>query len=260
MSLTKQQLSALLAVAIDAAHAAGQVIASYQGHQVAFELKQSGTSVASKIVTKVDAEAEQAILEVINPTLEKYNLGLLTEESTDNQSRFDKAYFWCIDPLDGTLPFTQNESGYATSIALVSREGKSVLGVVYDPRNDNLYSAIAGEGALKNGKRFAIENSQRAITIDNGPGGAVMQAIDTIENAPCIFYKKPKPQEGGGCLWDYAATSIIHSEAGGHNSDFSFNPLNLNAANSLFMNHCGVLYSAGLTHDQIAAILSENER
>ena len=58
MSLTKKQLSALLAVAIDAAHAAGQVIASYQGHQVAFQLKQSGTSVASKIVTEVDAEAE----------------------------------------------------------------------------------------------------------------------------------------------------------------------------------------------------------
>ena len=83
-----------------------------------------------------------------------------------------------------------------------------------------------------------------------------MQAMTTIEQAPCIFYQKPKLEEGGGCLWYYAATSIIHREAGGFNSDFNLNRLDLNAVDSVFMNHCGVLYSAGISQDQIKKILS----
>ena len=49
-----------------------------------------------------------------------YDLALLTEESEDDRSCFEKDYFWCIDPLDGTLPFTRNEAGYSVSIGLVA--------------------------------------------------------------------------------------------------------------------------------------------
>ena len=247
MSLTDHELSILRDYAVHAALAAGEIIASYQGQQISYQLKQGGTSVASRIVTQVDKEAEIAILEVLNASITEYDLGLLTEESTDNQTRFEKDYFWCIDPLDGTLPFLRNESGYATSIALVSRQGRAVLGVVNDPRNNNLYTAINGNGAYKNHDPFKRVLSDGATTIDNGPGGAVMQALLTIENSPSIFFKKPKPEEGGGCLWDYAASSIIHYEAGGVNSDFNGKPLELNAKHSVFMNHCGVWFASGDT-------------
>ncbi|MCR9206283.1 MAG: hypothetical protein NXH75_17005, partial [Halobacteriovoraceae bacterium] len=241
----------LLDLAKEAALAAGKVIAEFQGQKIQTELKEGGTSLASKVVTEVDLKAEKAILEILEPTLEAFELGLLTEETPDNNSRFENDFFWCIDPLDGTLPFSKNEAGYSVSIALVSKEGEAILGAVYDPRNENLYSALKGHGAFKNDHPLKVKKNEKELTVINDSGGAVMHAIETIEKAPCVFYKKPKVNEGGGCLWDYAATSIIHREAGGMNSDFSFNPLNLNSTKSLYLNHCGVLYSCGLTEEEL---------
>ena len=257
MSLTETQLLDLLAIAKQAALAAGDIINSFQGKEITSNLKSGGTSIASKIVTEVDAKAEVEILKFLEPAREKYDLGLLTEESTDDQSRFEKNYFWCIDPLDGTLPFTENSEGYATSIALVTKQGNAVLGVVFDPRNQNLYSAIKGHGAFKNELPLNSNPLSNEVTIIDGPGGAVMQAISTIEQSPCIFYKKPKPQEGGGCLWDYAATTVIHSEAGGYNSDYRFKPINLNNSDTVYMNPYGVCFSTGLSREQRSNYLSD---
>ena len=78
-------------------------------------------------------------------------MGLISEELKDDSSRFENEFYWCIDPLDGTLPFTEQVDGYAVSIALVSREGIPVLGVVYNPEKNDLYTAVKGEGAYKNG-------------------------------------------------------------------------------------------------------------
>lgn len=250
MSLGESQLQELLELAKGAALKAGELIASYQGSIIETNLKETGTSLASQVVTEVDIKAEKAILEILTPTRAQYDLGLLTEETPDDGSRFEKDYFWCIDPLDGTLPFSQNLPGYGTSIALVSQKGEAILGVVNDPRGGNLYYALKENGAFKNDKPFCVENTEAKVHIINGPGGAVMQAIATIEKAPCVFYKRPKKEQGGGCLWDYAATAIIIKEAGGDCRDYSFTSLNLNSSKSLFMNHCGVIYFAGLTQEQ----------
>ncbi len=255
MPLTQEQIDALLAVAKEAALAAGTVIASYDGRSAAAELKEGGTSIASRIVTQVDALAEQAILNLLEPTLDDYGLGLLTEESADDKSRFKRDYFWCVDPLDGTLPYTQNRSGYSTSIALVSFDGTAILGVVYDPVNKNLYWARKGRGAFKNDKPLLISVSNTDVAFIDGPGGAVMQALETIERAPCIFIKKPKQEEGGGCLWDYAATTVIQSEAGGYNGTYNGQPIHLNASDSVFMNQHGICFHAGLSADQRASFL-----
>ena len=256
MPLTNSQLDELLVIATEAAIAAGEVINSYLGTDIDSRLKDCGTSIASRIVTEVDAAAERMILGKIDPTLNSYQLGLLTEETTDDQSRFEQDFFWCIDPLDGTLPFTQNRDGYSTSIALVSRDGQAQLGVVYDPRNQNLYSAMKGRGAFKNGNALHI-NCAETVTIIDGPGGAVMQAIATIEQAPCVFYKRPKEEEGSGCLWDYAATSIIQSEAGGFNGYFNFEPIDLNSSESMFMNKRGICYYTGLSQENIIRLIHD---
>ena len=250
MSLNEKQLQELLECAKKAALAAGEIVASYQGNIIETNLKETGTSLASQVVTEVDIKAEKAILEILNPTRSVYDLGLLTEETPDDGSRFEKDYFWCIDPLDGTLPFSQNLPGYGTSIALVTKSGEAVIGVVNDPRENNLYFAIKGKGAYKNEEPFSVITQNKEVSIINGPGGAVMQAIATIEQAPCVFYKKPKKEQGGGCLWDFAATAVIVKEAGGSCGDYEFKPLELNSNKSLFINYCGVIYFAGLTQKQ----------
>lgn len=274
MSLDKSQLKELLEVGKKAALAAGEIISSAQGKSIETETKVGGENIASQVVTEIDIAAEKAILEVLNPTLKPYKLGLLTEETTDDSSRFDHDYFWCIDPLDGTLAFSRNEDGYSTSIALISKSGVPTIGVVYNPRADILYSALKGEGAWKNDEFLEINHDPHQLTLlydqsyTKHPqfnsqveklksdlkefglkelnihhlGGAVMNGISTIEMAPALYYKFPKKADGGGSLWDFAASSVIQSEAGGFNSDYHQNPLDLNRPDSTFMNHKGVIY------------------
>lgn len=279
MSLTKLQLNELLEIAKKAAIKAAEILKSYQGGVIETQSKVAGENIASQVVTEVDLKAEVAIILILTPTLKEYNIGLLTEETVDDSSRFDHDFFWCIDPIDGTLAFSRNEDGYSISIALVSKEGVPVIGVVNNPRSESLYYAIKGEGAFKNDSPLKVSVPSKNLTLlfdqsylkypdyqaqieelkeklkSNGYenlihhhlGGAVMNGITTIEMSPALYYKFPKKAAGGGSLWDFAASSVIQSEAGGFNSDYYRNPLDLNRADSTFMNHCGIIYASNKT-------------
>ncbi|WP_372364466.1 3'(2'),5'-bisphosphate nucleotidase CysQ [Candidatus Uabimicrobium sp. HlEnr_7] len=251
--MNEQRLEVLCEIAIEAAIQAGDMIEEYSERDIAVKNKDCGSSRASQIVTEVDLMSQEIILKLIHPTCEKYDLGLLTEESDDDLSRFQKDYFWCIDPLDGTLPFAEKRPGYAVSIALVSREGRACLGVVYDPRTKTLYHAIKNLGAFRNKKIWdwkpIFDGSYELID----RGGAVMNACWVLEEAPACFVKRPKITEGGGCLWDYAATSCLFEEIGAVVSDSHGNTLNLNNKETVFMNRVGVLYAS---HREILGIVS----
>jgi fructose-1,6-bisphosphatase/inositol monophosphatase family enzyme len=269
-------LNELCETAKKAAICAGQIIKEAQGTNVQVEAKEGGENLASQVVTEVDHKAQEAILKILTPTLKSHQLGLLTEESPDDNSRFNHSHFWCIDPLDGTLAFSRNQDGYSTSIALVSKEGQAIIGVVYNPRTETLYHAIRNHGAFKNGEVFKISKWAQELTLlydasflkrEDYPdemkklqelahkhglkgvrkfhlGGAVMNGISTIEYAPAVYYKHPKLALGGGSIWDFAASSIIQKEAGGFNSDFHGEPLMLNASESTFMNKKGVRFAS----------------
>ncbi|MBT5915916.1 MAG: inositol monophosphatase, partial [Opitutae bacterium] len=116
-------LNRLTIHAVNAALDAGNLIKRYQDIEVEVLHKDGGDTYASQVVTEVDQKAQDAILRILEPTCCEFDLALLTEESEDDRSRFEKNYFWCIDPLDGTLPFTRKEPGYSVSIALVARDG-----------------------------------------------------------------------------------------------------------------------------------------
>ena len=276
MSLNEKQLNELLDLAIEAANKAGDIIARHQGGVIETQSKAGGENLASQVVTEIDHAAEEAILKILVPSLEKYQLGLLTEETTDDNSRFSHDYFWCIDPLDGTLCFSRNEDGYSTSIALVAKDGTPIIGVVNNPRSGRLYSALKTKGAFVNGSPLKINKTSNNLTLlfdqsylkhphyeqqikeltnkikDHGfdrlvhhpLGGAVMNGISTIEMAPAFYYKFPKKAEGGGSLWDFAASSLIQAEAGGYNSNYQGEPLDLNRKDSTFMNHQGVIFAS----------------
>ncbi len=233
----------LLKMAREAALAAGKIISSVDGSTLDLIGKEAGVSEASNALTEIDLKAEKAILEVLNPTIEKYDLGLLTEESPDDNSRFEKEYFWCIDPLDGTLQYSKGKPGYSVSIALIKKDGTVMIGVVYDPAVKNLYHAVKGEGAFKNDNSFKVI-SQPGELNEIPIAGAVMMAINTIEMAPAVFIKPPKESLGGGCLWDYAAVSLISFEAGGFNSQYDGRPLDLNSKDSLYMNKVGTIFAS----------------
>ena len=98
----------------------------------------------------MDLESQQLILEMLAGSMREFSLGLLAEESEDNASRFETDAFWCIDPLDGTLPFVEGTAGYSISIALVSRGGEPLIGVVRDPVDKVTYHACRQGGAFRN--------------------------------------------------------------------------------------------------------------
>lgn len=263
-------------IAEKAAVEAGKIISEKSGCFENLTNKEVGSSEASGVVTEVDLLSQNIILEKLNPTLKEFDLGLLTEESTDDSSRLVKDYFWSIDPLDGTLPFIKGETGYSVSIALVSCDGIPHVGVVYDPTREVLYSAVKDEGVYRNRKRWKPEIAKNKVftvaydksfkkskyydrslnsikklaetygcesleIVDNC--GAVLNAITVLENSPGCYFKFPKKEEGGGSLWDFSATACIFAEAGFIVSNIYGEALNLNPGDTTFMNNYGVVYT-----------------
>lgn len=243
MKLEKNDLKALLEIAKEAALEAGLMIANASLENVRVEKKETSATEAGQAVTEVDRQSQKIILNRLEPTLQKFDLGMLAEESEDDLSRLEKDAFWCVDPLDGTLQFVEHRTGYGVSIALVSREGAPLVGVVYDPVDRVLYYAAQGQGAFRNEEPWILHEDQALETKVVSEGGAVMNACWVLEKAPAVFYKKPKSTQGGGCLWDYAAVSCLYAELGAWVSDMSGNPLHLNRKDSLYFNDCGVLFA-----------------
>ena len=267
--------------AVKAASNAGQLIRSYRDKDVHVMQKEGGSTLASQVVTEVDRKSQDSILQVLLPTCDELDIALLAEEDEDDRGRLESAYFWCIDPLDGTLPFINGQPGYSVSIGLVANDGTPLIGVVYDPVHDVLYQATKGQGLMRNNERWSPTQDSQALTFtydrsfaedpnfnqvkdeleayahslglnEFNPihyGGAVMNACHVLENGPGCHFKFPKSQDGGGSLWDYAATACLYEESGAVVSDVFGDSLDLNRADSTFMNHRGALYA---TNKQLA--------
>ncbi|MBF0198353.1 MAG: inositol monophosphatase [Planctomycetes bacterium] len=167
MHLNLSTLRLLSECAISAAYQAGHFIKRRSQEPISVSHKAGKESLASQVVTEVDQMAQEIILKILQPTCEQFDLALLAEESEDNQSRFEKDYFWCIDPLDGTLSFTEQTPGFSVSISLISKEGESMIGVIYDPVKETLYHALKGEGAFRNGELWQANAPQGNQNLQN---------------------------------------------------------------------------------------------
>lgn len=285
MQLNLSDLNRLKKVASEAVLKAGQAIIAMAGSNLDVIKKDSGSTPSSQVVTEVDFKSQEIILELLEETCHDFDIGLLSEEKEDDQSRLQKDYFWAIDPLDGTLSFIEYKNGYAVSISLVSKAGLPVIGVVYDPVSNSLFQAIEGQGAHLNGRRFTAANNSNhetcylicdrtlnnhinfseiykafcseaeklgykyVKTICNG--GAVMNACWSMINSPSCFFKFPKNEQGGGCIWDFGATACIYKESGGIVSDCFGEPLILNSRQTVFMNKRGIIYATSKEFQKI---------
>lgn len=285
-SLLVEQLQQLCDKAIQAAQEAGQFIQSVDRNAVQRKFKEAGSSEASQIVTEVDVRSEAIIRENLREISQQCNIAFVGEESSPKATgttsdlmseRLLKPYFWCVDPLDGTLPFVEGRPGYAVSIALVEQSGKPLIGVVYDPVESTLMHAIRGQGVYRDlvppsrvtltSKTLVVfadtsfkthENYDRALDTLNAcaqnfglddltfvyGSGAVKNACQVLDYSAACYVKLPKAEDGGGSIWDYAATACIVSEAGGWASNIHGKQLDLNRKGSTFMNHQGVIYAS----------------
>lgn len=115
------------------------------------ELDISTKSNVADVVTRVDKESEAFLLERIAATFPEH--GVLGEESGMHEGR--GGYRWVVDPLDGTNNYSQGLPVYTVSIGL-QYEGRTIVGVVYAPYLDELYTATRGGGAFFNGKPIQV--------------------------------------------------------------------------------------------------------
>ena len=288
MSLSKSDLSHLLEVAKSAATAAGEYIQSQFDSEHLQQRKLGGDSAASQVVTEVDFNAQEIILDQLKDSIEANDFGLLSEELKDDQSRLQKEYFWCIDPLDGTLPYSEHRTGYAVSIALISKVGTPVIGVVYVPDLRQCFAAYTGSGVFLNDQPFVRTQGDEILhfymdrsflsmpdysTIKrrfeqrvegsthiefHSDYGGVRNAIGVIESCKACYFKFPKPADGCGSIWDYAATHLLMQELELPVSNAQGERLDLNYAESTFMNRQGILYATDQDLQRIIVELNES--
>src|SRR5687767_1609121 len=114
-------------------------------------------------LTAADMAAHHTIvaaLQVLTP-----DLPILSEESLSVPWSIRKQWsrYWLVDPLDGTREFIERNGEFTVNIALIDA-GMPVLGVIYVPDLDLLYTGLHGEGAWKEeqGKRVAISPAKIA--------------------------------------------------------------------------------------------------
>jgi len=109
-------------------------------------------------LTEADLKSNEIIcnkLQALYP-----NIPIMSEENkqVEYQERKHWEYYWCIDPIDGTKEFIKRNDEFTVNIALI-HNNTPVLGVVYGPAIDEMYSAKKDEGAFLNGAKLPLKTN-----------------------------------------------------------------------------------------------------
>ncbi len=138
----------LLETAKIAAKNGGQIILEYFNKEIKFEEKPDKT-----FVSFVDRKAEEAIKKIILDKFPKHSIN--GEETSETKGT---EYIWHVDPLDGTINF-KNKIPYSCVSIGIENKGRFVIGVIYNPFTNELFSALEGKGSYLNDKKINV-NSQ----------------------------------------------------------------------------------------------------
>jgi myo-inositol-1(or 4)-monophosphatase len=146
--------SALLNVMIKAARKAARALKRDFGEIENLQVSLKGPA---NFVSAADRKAEEILREELMTARPGY--GFLGEEGGRHEGS-DKTHTWVVDPLDGTSNFLHGIPHFAISIAL-ERDGGVVAGLIYNPANDDLFTAERGKGAFLNDKRLRVAARRR---------------------------------------------------------------------------------------------------
>jgi len=228
--------SEFLGTAFRAAMLAGDCILKNIGKisQNEIDMKQ-----ASDFVTRVDKESESLILSIIGKKYPDHHF--LAEETVHDAD--SGQYRWIIDPLDGTTNFIHSYPAFSISIAL-QHQGEIILGLVYDPLRDEIFSSEKGKGSYLNGNpiRISFNTEMKNSLIATGFPFRQKSVLDAyLSLFKKIFYKVSDIRRAGSAAidfanlacgrcdgffeiglgpWDIAAGSLLITEAGGVVTDF----------------------------------------
>ncbi len=224
-----------LAVAVEAARAAGMILReNINGKR---EISYKGEI---NLVTEMDRLSERTIVQALLASFPDH--GIMAEEGT--MVRNGSGYIWIIDPLDGTTNYAHGYPCFSVSIALEHADD-IVVGVVYDPMRDELFSAQKGQGAYLNGTKIGVSGVDTLIKSLLATGFPYDRKVSEKNNLnyfhDLLMTSQEVRRDGSAALdlcyvasgrfdgfwelklkpWDVAAGSLIVHEAGGLVSDFS---------------------------------------
>jgi myo-inositol-1(or 4)-monophosphatase len=222
---------------------------------------------AINMVTDVDEKAEALIVKHLHKTFPKY--AVLAEEKHAHPKGNNR---WVIDPLDGTTNFAHGFPFFAVSIAL-EKKGKVVLGVVYDPIHEELFTAVNGKGAYLNKRKIHVSGQKKINKSFLATGFSYSfkkKKENNINNfAKFIMASLAVRRAGAAAIdlcyvacgrfdgfWELdlkpgatAAGALIIQEAGGKVTHFDGTPFN-NYSNN-------ILASNGVIHSQMQRVLNK---
>jgi len=244
----------ILLAATEAALKAGALLRELfeQPHQIQHKS-------AIDLVTEADLASEELILDMLQHRLP--GIKIMSEESFAAYNDIPTESVWIIDPLDGTTNFAHNFPWFAVSIALYA-EGRSQVGIIYNPMQDELFCAAPGSGAWLNDRPIKVSkvaSLQNALAATGFPydirerSDAILAAFKTVltqaqgvrrpgaaalDLAYLACARLDAFWEVGLKPWDTAAGCLLVEEAGGMLSNFAgapFSPFNpeLLASNTL---------------------------
>ncbi len=256
-----------LEIAISAAKKAGEFILPLFGSQDGVRFKSDNSP-----VTDADLGSSEIIKKVISEAFPMHSI--LDEELPDALSRkVGPEPTWIIDPLDGTSNFIAGIPLFAIVIAYVV-EGKTQVGVIYDPLHEDLFVAQLGKGATLNGHPIHVSSKDalRGAMLFAGRGyrdqdherhGKIIYALEQkttyFRRLGCAAIMLASVAAGradsviltGNKPWDVVAGVLLVAEAGGRVTDYCGNVWSLDSSDLVATN--------GVIHDQLIAITREQE-
>src|SRR3954452_12735103 len=146
--------SALINVMVKAARRAGRSLKRDLGEIENLQVSLKGPA---NFVTLADRRAEEMLHGDLTKARPGY--GFIGEEGGSRVGE-DKTHTWIVDPLDGTTNFLHGIPQFAISIAL-QREDTIIAGVIYNPANEELYTAERGKGAFLNDQRMRVAGRRK---------------------------------------------------------------------------------------------------
>ncbi len=250
-------------LAIEAAVEAGQFLKRNVGKIQQIDRK---FGQETNLVTEIDRKAEEMIIEKIRKRYQHHDF--LGEEFGGHGT--ESEYKWIIDPLDGTTNFTHGLPIFCVSIGL-EHNGEIILGVVYDPNLEELFTAEKSKGAYVNNKRLRVSGTTKmseSLLVTGFPYD-IQSKTDSILVHFENFLKEAQAVRrlGSAALdlcyvaagrfdgywenslnpWDMAAGVLMVQEAGGKCTDLRGFP------STIYQKP--VLATNGLIHEQMVEVL-----
>jgi myo-inositol-1(or 4)-monophosphatase len=193
--------------------------------------------------------------------------GWLSEESPDDATRLGKGRVWIVDPIDGTKAYVNRVPEYCISIGLVEA-GMPMLGAIFNPSTDELFTAIRGEGLHLNGRPItpaapAGDRSEVLVNPWEFRAGRWAELDGRIHCRPMLSIAHALALVAAGRVqaaltiepqneWDIAAGVLLIQESGGTIADPEGRPFTFNQARPRFH---GVIAVAATAERELRPVL-----